>query len=425
MVNYMIENEKKSPHEHREQPNVAGFDLNELEMRLTNLIVVPYDVAEKNLILPVSVNANAITLVMADPTNNKIKEEIEFVTGKKVVPKVADPAQLTTAIKDCYTAYHAGEKVYRGKSVKKFNVSVSSGSGEGNSDIEVRVDAAEFIPRLSSVPPNSPTESQPDEADTTTENSRKRILVVDDEKEILILISKVLSAESHQIITTARGLDAIKIIQSEKLDLVILDAMLPEIHGFDICKQIKEDDNYRHLPVIMISAIYRGWRYAKDLKESYGVDDFIEKPFNIEELLKTVDKHCNKECTDQPGSSPDISETAKKTLVSCMKMYREGNIDEAIARLSEAIENDSTNFDLHYNLALLLGKKGFAHQAILRLETALGLNPDSFATLKNLAVLYQKTAFKLKAIETWERTLDACPDKKTRDGIKRHLVDLL
>jgi DNA-binding response OmpR family regulator len=201
--------------------------------------------------------------------------------------------------------------------------------------------------------------------------------------------------------------------------------MLPEIHGFDICKQIKGDDKYKHLPVVMISAIYRGWRYAKDLKESYGVDDFIEKPFNIEELVKVVDKHCDKTAASDCESSEDISKTAKQALVACMKMYREGNIDDAILHLGKAIENNPTYFDLHYNLALLLGKKGSKHQAILSLETALGLNPDSFSALKNLAVLYQKTSFKLKAVETWERTLDTCPDKKTRDGIKRHLVDLL
>jgi DNA-binding response OmpR family regulator len=421
----MTEIEKKSLQALMEQHNVAGFNLDELEMRLENLRVVPYDIAEKNLILPVSVTANRITLVMADPTNDQIKEEIGFVTGKQVIANVAEPAQLTTAIKDCYTAYRAGETVYRGKNAAKIKISVSSGIGQGNSDIEVRVNTSGFTPRLSSIPPSAPTESQHDESAILAKKYRKKILVVDDEKEILLLISKVLEAEGHQIITTARGLEAIKKIQSEKLDLVILDAMLPEIHGFDICKQIKEDDTYKHLPVIMISAIYRGWRYAKDLKESYGVDDFIEKPFNIEELVKTVDKYCNEESTPQPGSSPNISETTKEMLVSGMKMYREGNIDEAITRLSEAIENDSTNFELHYNLALLLGKKGFAHQAILTLETALGLNPDNFAALKNLAVLYQKTAFKLKAIETWERTLDASPDKKTRDGIKRHLVDLL
>ncbi len=424
MANYMTENEKNSLQAFMEQHDVAGFNLDELEMRLENLRVVPYDIAEKHLILPVSVTADRITLVMADPTNDHIKEEIEFVTGKQVVANVAEPEQLTAAIKDCYTAYRAGETVYRGKNAAKIKISVSSGIGQGNSDIEVRVNTSGFSPRLSSIPPNSPTESQHDES-TPAKKYRKKILVVDDEKEILLLISKVLTAEGHQIITTARGLEAIKKVQSEKLDLVILDAMLPEIHGFDICRQIKEDDNYKHLPVIMISAIYRGWRYAKDLKESYGVDDFIEKPFNIEKLVKTVDKYCNEESTAQPGSSSDISETTKKTLVSCMKMYREGDIDEAIARLSEAIEHDSTNFELHYNLALLLGKNGFAHQAILTLETALGLNPDNFAALKNLAVLYQKTAFKLKAIETWERTLDACTDKKTRDGIKRHLVDLL
>ena len=95
----MIENEKKSPHEHREQPNVAGFDLDELEMHLTNLIVVPYDIAEKNLILPVSVSANAITLVMADPANNKIKEEIEFVTGKKVIDSIFAESSIPMRLK--------------------------------------------------------------------------------------------------------------------------------------------------------------------------------------------------------------------------------------------------------------------------------------------------------------------------------------
>ena len=105
--------------------------------------------------------------------------------------------------------------------------------------------------------------------------------------------------------------------------------------------------------------------------------------------------------------------------------YKAGHIDDAISHLQKATEQDNASFDLHYNLALLLGKKGFSHRAILCLQTALGLRPDSFLALKSLAVLYQKSSFKLKAIETWERTLDFCPDEQTREGIKRHLVGML
>ncbi len=439
----MTEDEKKSLASLNEQHDVPGMDLDEVIIGLKNLIVVPYDIAEKNLILPVSVNKDSVVLVMADPTNKHLIEEIEFVTGKQVTPQVASLTQLRAAIKDCYSAYHAGKTVYRGKKVpasedaapdpsppasnatKKTKISVSSESFEGEADIQIDVKVPAFTPRLSSVPPNSPMDAQAEELKSQNKESGKKILVVDDEEEILLLISKVLKVKGHQIITTARGLDAIKKIQSENLDLVILDAMLPEIHGFDICKQIKDDDAYKHLPVVMISAIYRGWRYAKDLKESYGVDDFIEKPFNIDELVRIVDKHCNNTPVPDRESPADTSEVAEQALAACMRMYREGNIDDAIAHLSKAIEKDSANFKLHYNLALLLGKKGSKHQAILSLETALDLNPDSFAALKNLAVLYQKTSFKLKAVEAWERTLEACPDPKTRDGIKRHLVDLL
>jgi DNA-binding response OmpR family regulator len=235
----------------------------------------------------------------------------------------------------------------------------------------------------------------------------------------------VLKEKGFQVITAARGLEAIKKVQSETPNMIILDAMLPEIHGFDICRRIKKSSKYGHIPVIMISAIYRGWRYAQDLKNSYGVDEFIEKPFKINEFIETVQQLMTARSSEVPPPEEELSKEAERILSRCVKAYQSGKLDEAIEMLKKGIEIDPLAFKLHYHLALLLGKKDLHYQAIRSLENALELAPDYFPALKNLAVLYQKTGFKFKAIETWERALGHCQEEDLRAQIKDHLVSLL
>ncbi|HUT78534.1 MAG TPA: response regulator, partial [Polyangia bacterium] len=255
---------------------------------------------------------------------------------------------------------------------------------------------------------------------------RKKVLVVDDEDDIRLLISRVLTEKGYAVVTAGRGLEAIQKVQTENPDMIILDAMLPEVHGFDICKKIKGSRKYGHIPVIMISAIYRGWRYAQDLKDSYGVDDFIEKPFKIGEFLKKVESHfAALESGPGPAPEPDLSGEAERILARSVEVYHAPHNDKAMELLRGGLEIDPLSFKLHYNLGLLLGKKALNYQAIREIEYALELAPDFFPAVKNLALLYQKTGFKFKAIETWERALQHCPDDETRDGIKRHLMSLL
>jgi DNA-binding response OmpR family regulator len=235
----------------------------------------------------------------------------------------------------------------------------------------------------------------------------------------------VLADRNYQVITASRGLEAIKKVQSENPDMIILDAMLPEVHGFDICKKIKGSSKYGQIPVIMISAIYRGWRYAQDLKDSYGVDDFIEKPFKIQQLIKMVEKYSPANPSKNASMAEELSKEAETTLADGIKAYRAGRIDEAIEMIKKGIKIDPLAYRLHYHLALLLGKKGLNYQAIRALENTLELAPEYFPALKNLAVLYQKAGFKFKAVETWERALRHCEEEEAREGIKRHLVSLL
>ncbi len=414
-----------------EQHGVPGTNMDEVEIQLSNLDFIPKDIAKTHVILPLAVTNDALNLAMANPDDTRVIEEISFVSGKRVFPHVALENQLMVAIEKCYAAKEAGETVYHGtrfvenSAVQKPTISeeprttgtvIADEEAAFELEIEIDVPEEEEVEKaLSNVP--QPV-SKPPSASAT-------ILVVDDENDIRILFSKVLSDKGYQVVTAARGLEAIQKVQSVVPDLIILDAMLPEVHGFEICKRIKNSSKYGHIPVLMISAIYRGWRYAQDLKTSYGVDEFIEKPFKINNLLEKVAvllADSNSKGTIPPD---DLSKESEKTVAACIEAYKSGDIDGAIALLKKGLQIDPLAHQLHYHLALLLGKKDLNYQAIRSLENALDLEPGYFPALKNLAVLYQKTGFKFKAIETWEKALTYCDEKDMQEKIKTHLMKLL
>jgi len=422
-----------------EQAGVPAVNLEQIEILLENLDIVPEEIAKQHLILPMVVKENSVNLAMANPDDQRVIDEIEFVSGKRVFPHVCLHAQVVSFLENCYRAKEEGKTVFRGSLVGKHTdssmQSQSSGQvspsvvpdkleladGELSFDIEFGVDdgpdskiGSESQSMVESLPASDPTLDE-----------RKKILVVDDEDDIRLLISRLLVEKGYKVVTAGRGLEAIQKVQTENPDMIILDAMLPEVHGFDICKKIKGSKKYGHIPVIMISAIYRGWRYAQDLKDSYGVDDFIEKPFKLQEFIEKVEKHLLAHEDDQIENSEDLSGQAEKILADSVNAYHAGDIDNAISLLKSGIEIDPLAFKLHYNLALLLGRKSLNYQAIRELENALELAPQYFPALKNLALLYQKAGFKFKAIETWERAMHYCPDEETRDSIKRHLMSLL
>jgi DNA-binding response OmpR family regulator len=434
-----------------EQAGVPAINLDDVVIDLSILDVLPHDIAAQHGILPVGMDGDSINLAMANPGEQKVIDEIEFVTGKKIFSHVALHGQIVRVIEEAYRAREAGESRYCGKHATALTrgtmdsvAGVVSGGWEGQAEpgagssreetgIEVEIEIP-FDGPMPEAPVREPqplrgaaTAPAPPAAGTpAVRGPRKKVLVVDDEDDIRLLISRVLTEKGYQVVTAGRGLEAIQKVQTENPDMIILDAMLPEVHGFDICKKIKGSRKYGHIPVIMISAIYRGWRYAQDLKDSYGVDDFIEKPFKIGEFLKKVESNfAALEAGAPPAPEPDLSGEAERILARSVEVYRAGDIDKAMELLRSGLEIDPLSFKLHYNLGLLLGKKALNYQAIRELESALELAPDFFPAIKNLALLYQKTGFKFKAIETWERALQHSPDDETRDGIKHHLMSLL
>ena len=113
-----------------------------------------------------------------------------------------------------------------------------------------------------------------------------KLVLVDDEPEILTLVKDYLSREGFIVLTAVNGLDGMQLIEREKPDLVLLDWMLPGMSGLEMCKRLRETST---IPIIMLTA--KSEEIDRVLGLEFGADDYIVKPFSLRELaarIKTV-----------------------------------------------------------------------------------------------------------------------------------------
>ena len=113
-----------------------------------------------------------------------------------------------------------------------------------------------------------------------------KILAIDDEKDILELVSYNLRKAGFEVVTSVNGEDALKLINKDNYDLIILDLMLPGIQGLEFCKLIKHSDKTAGIPVIMLTA--KSEEMDKVLGLEIGADDYITKPFSPREFVARV-----------------------------------------------------------------------------------------------------------------------------------------
>jgi two-component system phosphate regulon response regulator PhoB len=115
---------------------------------------------------------------------------------------------------------------------------------------------------------------------------KEKILVVDDEKDILELIDYNLSKNGYRVKTVTSGEEALDLVKENDYDLIILDLMLPGVDGFDICKIIKADKHKANIPIVMVTAKADEADRVAGLE--IGADHYVTKPFSPRELLAIV-----------------------------------------------------------------------------------------------------------------------------------------
>jgi pilus assembly protein CpaE len=114
-----------------------------------------------------------------------------------------------------------------------------------------------------------------------------KILVADDDTMLQRLISSTLKLEHHEIVQAANGQEALDLVRTERPDLVILDVMMPEINGFDVCAALRKDPATTTLPIIILSSLGQVQEKITGLKA--GADEYLTKPIDPRELLTRVD----------------------------------------------------------------------------------------------------------------------------------------
>ncbi len=415
-----------------ERHGVPGVDLSRSAIPLALLDLVPRAVAEGDLILPLSDEGDRIHLAMCNPANERILAELRFVTGREVSPYVACRGALVHAIGEAYEARARGQDgPWGGRRARAGTEHVAVAfpvAGDEPLDAEPVLDAELVI----EVEPGAEAEGsdlvvevappEPEPPPEATPGSREAplVLVVDDEPEIRQLVERMLRLRGYRVEVAVDGAEALEKAGRLLPDLVLLDAMLPRVHGFEACRRIKADARTRDLRVIMMTAIYRGWRFAQDARESYGAVDYVEKPFRRDDLLRRVE-----EALRGGVPAPAAVAVTDPCLAAGKQHLAAGRIAEAVAALGKAVGAQPRSADAQYALGRALRASGDTYGALTAIERAVELAPRNLRALRALAALYEEKGFRRKAAEVLERSLPAAPDEAARTAIRRDLLRLI
>ena len=127
---------------------------------------------------------------------------------------------------------------------------------------------------------------------------RKRILIVDDEPDFAAIVQGNLEKEGFEVDVAYNGVEGLQKVQSNPPDAIVLDVMMPEKDGYVVCKELKGDDKYCDIPIILLTAVashVTSTRYTHREGMSTEADDYIAKPASAEEITKSLKRLLNVE----------------------------------------------------------------------------------------------------------------------------------
>jgi two-component system alkaline phosphatase synthesis response regulator PhoP len=122
-------------------------------------------------------------------------------------------------------------------------------------------------------------------------NDKKKILVVDDEPDFCLIVQGQLEKEGFEVDLAYNGVEGLEKVQANPPDAIVLDVMMPEKDGYEVCKELKEDENTCEIPVLLLTAVashVTSTRYSHADGMATEADDYIAKPASADEISKSL-----------------------------------------------------------------------------------------------------------------------------------------
>lgn len=428
-----------------------AVDFSKSVVPLANLEVISAGFCRQRRVLPVSVSRTELVLAMADPDDSVLADEVRFVTGRTVLRYVAPAAAIERTVDALLQAKGRGAPAWRGEQAPALPdprapwVGVVHGASKSDPGIELPeitstmeiVGVADTLERAGFDEP-SPARRERSEAyalaapaapgsNEVTQviegvGAGKLALVADSTPEAREEAAALLRSMGCTVLEAANGRAALEITRDARPDLVLLEAILPMMPGFEVCRAIKGDPVLRPTVVVLTSALHRG-TVAADAKAAFGADEFVEKPYRPDDLIRKAKLLLLGPAYDLVGQAARAAATdAWRRGVALLQA---GRLEEGTASLRDAVARDDLCAEAHYYLGHALARQGLLFEAASALARAAELRPDVDLAHQVLAQTYEALGFQKSARESWARAIEVCRDEGRKAEMQQRLMRLL
>jgi CheY-like chemotaxis protein len=432
-----------------------AVDFSKSVVPTANLDAISPVFCRQRRILPVSMSGSELVLAMADPDDSALADEIRFVTGRAVLRYVAPAAAIERTLDGVVREKARGTLVWRGDQAPALPdprapwVGVVHGAKAQEEGIDLpeitstmeitgvadslersqfaepspaRRERSREFPLAAAAPPAPPEET--DEVTVMVEGvgARKLALVADAAQDAREEAAGLLRSLGVTVLQAANGREALDVVRDARPELVLLEAMLPMMPGFEVCRAVKGDPVLRPTVVVLTSALHRG-TVAADAKAAFGADAFLEKPYRHEEALRSLRLLLLGPAGDAVGQA--VRAAAERAWREGAGLVKAGRVEEGTALLREAVAKDELCAEAHYYLGHALTRQGLLFEAAASFARAAELRPDVDAAHQVLAQTYELLGFQKSAREAWARAIETCRDEKRKAEMQVRLMRLL
>ncbi len=164
--------------------------------------------------------------------------------------------------------------------------------------------------------------------------TKSKILIIDYEPRGIKQMYEPLKNAGYEILLAKDGVTGFQIFVKEKPDLVLIEAMLPKRHGFEVCLDMKRSE-HGNTPVVIVTSVYKGRKYRNQAIHQYQCDEYLEKPFAPEKLLETVDRMLSD--GENPASAAPAEEAAPPRPAAPKPVADPSSMDQAEEEISNRL----------------------------------------------------------------------------------------